>query len=80
MTTATLYNVEELSDDNAPLLVECVKRVAIYQSLRDAAIHIQPRTAEGWLEFILQFAYEDGGKLTIGALQRQPGAPFEYHS
>ena len=80
MYTVMVHNVEELSDDNTPLLVECIKRAAIYQSLNTATIYVQSRNADGWLEFIMKFAYEDGGKLTVGAIQRRPGAEFEYHS
>lgn len=34
----------------------------------------------GWLEWIINIKYHGGGRLTIGALQREVGAEYEFHS
>jgi len=38
------------------------------------------RSDPGWLEWIIVYEYRDGGKLTVGAIQRTPGADYEFHS
>lgn len=34
----------------------------------------------GWLEWIVRLKYHSGVEMTIGCIQRQPGAEFEFHS
>lgn len=34
----------------------------------------------GWLEWTVRVHYRSGGAITIGVIQRQPGAEFECHS
>lgn len=34
----------------------------------------------GWLEWTLRVIYRSGGAITIGVIQREPGAEFESHS
>lgn len=34
----------------------------------------------GWLEWLVRVHYRSGGTLTIGIIQRTPGAEFECHS
>lgn len=85
MTQVILENFDELSDDNMPLLVASLKRIAMHQNVTQATVIISARQTEkhsypGWLEFLLNVQYFDGGKLTIGALQRRPGEEFEFHS
>lgn len=33
-----------------------------------------------WLEHVIRVAYANGGGITIGAIQREPGAKSEFHS
>lgn len=80
-----LENFDELGPDNMPLLTACLQRIAMHQNVTQATVIISARQTEkhsypGWLEFLLRVEYEHGGKLTIGALQRKPGEPFEFHS
>lgn len=46
-------------------------------------LKVFPRTkrdSSGMLEWILRYEFEEGGGITIGMIQRQPGAEVEYHS
>lgn len=38
------------------------------------------RDSTGMLEWIMRYEWETGGGITIGVIQRQPGAEVEYHS
>lgn len=75
-----VYGAETLCEDNWPLLQAVLQRVSMHQNVEDVRVYANRRDAEGWLEFITIFRYRDGGSLTVGALQREPGAPFEFHS
>jgi hypothetical protein len=55
------------------------KKIDIYPQQRvpaDAPAYKNP----GWLEWTVRVHYRSGGTLTIGIIQRQPGAEFECHS
>lgn len=46
-------------------------------------LKVFPRTerdSSGMLEWILRYEWETGGGITIGMIQRAPGAEIEYHS
>ena len=49
---------------------------------RVASVTIFPsaRNKEGWLEWLVRYEFSTGGKLTVGAIQRRPGEPVEFHS
>lgn len=50
---------------------------------RSLNLHVFPnmtRHNDGLLEWILRYEWETGGGITIGMIQRQPGAEVEYHS
>lgn len=38
------------------------------------------RDRSGMLHWIINIAYRGGGKLTIGVVQREPGAQVEFHT
>ena len=38
------------------------------------------RDSSGMLEWILRYEFEEGGGITIGMIQREPGGEVEYHS
>lgn len=78
--TVTVHDLSVLSHDDLPLLYAAIERVRQHQHVKHCAIWCNARTREGWLELLLQFVYDDGGKLTVGALQRTDGAPYEFHS
>ena len=45
-----------------------------------AILRLAQREPNGWLEYLLHYDFYSGGKLTVGMVQRQPGAEFEFHS
>lgn len=40
----------------------------------------EPYRNPGWLEYLVRMTYESGAELTVGMIQRRPGAEYEYHS
>lgn len=38
------------------------------------------RDSSGLLEWILRYEFENGGGITVGMIQREPGGEVEYHS
>lgn len=71
-------------------------RHAEHERTESVEIHLGTRTAPkyrtdgdgqqvcydlgGWLEHLILIRYKDGGKLTIGAIQRTAGEKSEFHS
>jgi len=44
-------------------------------------VYMHPRNANGWLEWIIVIAGEQGDhRITIGMIQREPGKEYEFHS
>lgn len=56
----------------AALSVPRASTIRIYPSAR--------RPGEAFLEWIMRIEYRDGGGITIGCVQREPGGPLEFHS
>lgn len=86
--TITIHNVQGIELD-AQMLHAAMRLVArhapnaqiidIYPSLRE------PADAPAWkfpgrIEWLVRVHYHGGGSLTIGLLQREPGAAFESHT
>jgi hypothetical protein len=69
-----------VTDDNRPMLVAVLTRIAQYENLSDATIYVNNRNKDGWLEFLYRMQFKDGGKLTVGCIQRKPDEQFEFHS
>ena len=63
----------------AACLAKCAQQLTNSQYLT-AEIHTNARDANGWLEYRIIFRYTDGRAFVIGAIQRQPGAEYEFHS
>jgi hypothetical protein len=62
-------------------------RVVQHQNVETATIYPTPRETRtnrsnpvGWIEYLVHIVYKDGGKLTIGCLQRQIYATVEFHT
>lgn len=84
MTTVRLH---DFNDVELNFLAEVLARVDQHQNVLTADIYINPRCTEpnrsnpvGWIEYLVCLVYTDGGKLTIGALQRGLSQPTEFHS
>lgn len=79
----TIHNVE-LAEQ--PALAKVLDRVTWHWRATKADIYCAPRAdgsgynPAGWLEYLLRMEYDDGGKLTIGCLERSAGAEMEFHS
>jgi len=79
----TIYNQ---NDVEPKFLGEILTRLAYHQHVATAKIVVNKRNTDGrrdplgWIEYLVQVEYEDGGKLTIGALQRGLNEPTEFHS
>ena len=82
MADVTIKNLEAVGNDAEAvgLLQACVARMAQYNRLENATLYVNERNKEGWLEYFMVMQYDDGGKLTVGALQRNTGMQFEFHS
>ncbi|MNR69273.1 hypothetical protein D3C85_1944050 [compost metagenome] len=43
-------------------------------------LYLSQRDQNGWLEYTIVVGYKSGSSLTVGAIQRKPGEPSEFHS
>jgi hypothetical protein len=75
--TITIHGLDDLTDDEH--LYAALKLITWHHPIR-ADIFIDARTPEGWIEYTVKLVYSTGGGMTIGVIQRRPGAPVEYHS
>ena len=75
-----INGLEFLQPEDMPLLHEALARIQCHQHVKGVTVWCNARTSDEWLELLLRFEYEDGGKLTVGALQRNLHAGFEFHS
>ena len=75
-----VHGAEALCEDNWPLLQAVLQRAQAHHNVEKVEVYAATRDGTGWLEFEMRYLYRDGGRLTVGALQREPGAPFEFHS
>lgn len=46
------------------------------------SVTIYPKAPEdsGWLEWLLVYQFADGGKMTVGMIQREPNGNVEFHT
>ena len=56
-----------------------LSQVELYMSPR-VPLDAEEWKHPGWLEWLIKYEWETGGKLTVGMIQRRPGAEFEFHS
>ena len=47
---------------------------------QEVRIYTDQRDRQGWLEYQIVVTYQSGSSLTVGAIQRKPGEPSEFHS
>lgn len=86
MSTTAIINIHDVDWAEPAFLGEVLTRIAQHQHVRWADIYVNKRDTEGkrnpmgWIEYLVVVQYEDGGKLTFGALQRGLGEPTEFHS
>ena len=86
MKTLIEIHDRELAEDE--LLAAAVKTALRHQHVIYAEIFVQERVPldapdwkhPGWIEYITRIDYEPGGSMTLGILQRKPGAEIECHS
>lgn len=57
------------------------QRILHWSSTCTVDLHVSPRKPDGWLEYLLAFKHpNDEPWITIGMIQRKPGAAWEFHS
>jgi hypothetical protein len=62
-------------------LAKAHERLAFWENAHRAEIHVRDRTKDGWLEYLLCLYRADASRIiTIGMIQREVGAPYEFHS
>lgn len=61
-------------------LAEVLKRITYnHHTAKQITIACRERKSDGWLEYVVHVQYAQGS-MTIGAIQRTPGAEMEFHS
>jgi hypothetical protein len=80
-----IHHFEDLPDDGTSLLAACMERIRRFygdsQPQTPVEIFCNGRDRDGFLEVILRLPYSSHqGHMTIGAIQRLPGAECEFHS
>ena len=80
----TLHGVENLLDADTEafgLLRAALQRVTSHHNTERVVLFCEGRNSEGWLEFIANIHYTEGGRpFVLGCIQRRPGDEFEFHS
>lgn len=78
-TTQILINNHEVAE-KFPKMMEAVFKRCMHFAGCSVNIFPSERDKTGWLEWLLVAESPHGGKLTIGAIERSPGASIEFHS
>ena len=78
----TIHYVEE---SEPAFLKVCVDRVIDFYGRRNDVtvtpqIYCRKRMSDGWLEYVLVLPYQDGGQISVAAIQRNLGHEVEFHS
>ena len=85
----TVITIHDAPHAEPYFLGEVLSRLAQHKNVIGADIFVNEREARqpphnrnpvGWIEYLMNIRYADGGKLTIGALQRGLGERTEFHS
>ena len=79
-TRDCVVTIVDIANAETPHLIAALSIAARHQHLSEAKVFVSPRTSEGWLEYIVVTKYATGGGMTIGVIQRRPGAEIECHS
>lgn len=82
----TIENPDMIALDNA-MLMACIAKCAQYESATAFTFYVNARVPAdappykfpGWLEFGINIQFGER-RLFLGAIQRQPFAPIEFHS
>lgn len=79
---ATIEVCNELGYDiDTNMLVAVLSRAAHHiAQATSIRIYVDKRLPTGWIEYIMAIEYKGGGRLTIGAIQRELGGQYEFHS
>lgn len=75
-----INGLQELQPEDMALLHEALVRIRQHQHVKQCTVWCAARGSDEWLELLLCFEYDDGSKLTVGALQRDLYSKFEFHS
>lgn len=75
-----IHDFENEDPEHLAACIEHVRRWGTSPNHPPHEIYCRPRDADGWLEYALKLTYANGGHMWVGAIQRQPGAPVEFHS
>jgi hypothetical protein len=62
------------------VFAEAVGKHILRMDPENVQIFPSERTSEGWLEWLLVYTFKTGGRMTVGAIQRTPDSPMEFHS
>lgn len=86
----TVHNLHGWDLSGEPEMINKAMLVAARHMTESKVIDIYPqervpadaptRHNPGWLEWTIRVIYRSGNAITIGVIQRQPGAEFECHS
>jgi hypothetical protein len=83
-----VVHIHDIDKSEPEMLMDVLNRVRQYQRAGSVDIFVRSRVPmdapaykdPGFAEYLVVVKFVDGGKLTVGAIQRQPGAPTEFHS
>jgi hypothetical protein len=78
MTTVTIDLTQEAMLE-PEMLLACLQQVN-RTDYHTVDIFCNPRKKDEWLEWGLRVKYNGGGGIFIGAIQRNKGAVYEFHS
>jgi hypothetical protein len=80
--TVSVTTYDGGADADPGMFQAVFERVILRHGPQAESIDIYPsdRKPDGWLEWLCRVQYRGGGALTIGAIQRQPGGEYEFHT
>ena len=77
----TVYGLNHCQPEDRMLFDGVITRLLQYNHLDTAELHVNARREDdGWLEYLLLLTFVDGGKLTVGCIQRGMYRSIEFHT
>jgi hypothetical protein len=76
----TMITVHSYEDVDLVHLQACLDHIKRFEEAYTAEVFVSSRNSDGWLEYIIRYEFPSSSKLTVGAIQRKPGMPVEFHS
>lgn len=77
----TFLGAENYEPSMIALMLGIWRRFSRQQHVQSVDIHVSQRDkVNGWLEFLTIVKFEDGSKVTMGAIQRTVDSEPEFHS